>query len=161
MTESAAALENETLTFLFSDIEGSTSRWERDRGAMAQAVARHDAIMRAAINAAGGQVFKTVGDAFCAVFESAHKATAASIEAQRQLVAEDFSALDGLQVPTGGLERRAATTAPSRSRTLQGCFAGRETREAPKVIEDPGERSGTAEHKRVPRVYFVDTNDVP
>ncbi len=60
-----------TLTFLFTDIEGSTQRWGRDRDAMAAALRRHDALMRRAIAAHGGEIFKTVGDAFCAVFATA------------------------------------------------------------------------------------------
>ena len=51
-----------TVTFLFTDIEGSTRRWERDRNAMSAALARHDALMRARIAARGRvYVFKTVG----------------------------------------------------------------------------------------------------
>ena len=57
-----------TVTFLFTDIEGSTLRWDRDAAAMQHAVRRHDALMRAAIDAHNGHVFKTIGDAFCAVF---------------------------------------------------------------------------------------------
>ncbi len=56
-----------TVTFLFTDIEGSTTRWEHQRVAMQAALARHDVILREAIEAHGGHVFKTVGDAFYAV----------------------------------------------------------------------------------------------
>ena len=66
-----ARLPTGTVTFLFSDIEGSTTRWEHGREAMQRALARHDAIMRDAIEAHGGHVFKTVGDAFYAVFTTA------------------------------------------------------------------------------------------
>jgi class 3 adenylate cyclase len=52
-----------TVTFLFTDIEGSTALWERDRVAMAAAVQRHLALLRAAIEARGGVLFKVVGDA--------------------------------------------------------------------------------------------------
>lgn len=61
----ASARPTGTVTFLFSDIEGSTVRWERDREAMAAALARHDALMRAAMEARGAYIFKTMGDAFC------------------------------------------------------------------------------------------------
>jgi class 3 adenylate cyclase/tetratricopeptide (TPR) repeat protein len=88
----------ETLTFAFTDIEGSTVRWERDRAAMHDALRRHDAIVRAAIEEHGGHVFKTVGDAFCSAFERPQDAVAAMLTAQQQLVAEDFSAVDGLRV---------------------------------------------------------------
>jgi len=80
-----------TLTFLFTDIEGSTRRWEADRAAMAAALARHDALLREAIKGAGGTVFKTVGDAFCAVFADPVAALGAALAAQRALGAEDWS----------------------------------------------------------------------
>ncbi|HZG69571.1 MAG TPA: adenylate/guanylate cyclase domain-containing protein, partial [Herpetosiphonaceae bacterium] len=52
-----------TVTFLFTDIEGSTALWEQDRQAMAIAVQRHLALLDAAIHDHGGTRFKTVGDA--------------------------------------------------------------------------------------------------
>src|SRR5829696_5077251 len=61
----------DAVTFLFTDIEGSTRRWDRDPEAMAAALARHDALLAAVIAGHGGNVFKTVGDAFCAAFASA------------------------------------------------------------------------------------------
>lgn len=87
-----------TVTFLFSDIEGSTVRWETAPDAMTLALARHDALMRDAIEAHSGYVFKTVGDAFCAAFSSTPEATAAALDAQRALIAEDFSDVNGLRV---------------------------------------------------------------
>jgi predicted ATPase/class 3 adenylate cyclase len=87
-----------TVTFLFSDIEGSTRRWERDRAAMQDAVRRHDALMRSAIASHAGNVFKTIGDAFCAAFARAEDALAASLEAQRALAAEDFEQVGGVRV---------------------------------------------------------------
>jgi len=53
---------------LFTDIAGSTARWERQPQAMERALARHDDLLRQAIDAYGGHVVKTVGDAFQAVF---------------------------------------------------------------------------------------------
>ncbi|HZY96486.1 MAG TPA: adenylate/guanylate cyclase domain-containing protein [Candidatus Cybelea sp.] len=87
-----------TVTFLFTDIEGSTERWERDRNAMAAALRRHDVLMRSTIAARGGYVFKTIGDAFCAAFGTAANAIAAALAAQRALMDEDFSAVDGVFV---------------------------------------------------------------
>ncbi|HLY01474.1 MAG TPA: adenylate/guanylate cyclase domain-containing protein [Candidatus Cybelea sp.] len=87
-----------TITFLFTDIEGSTVRWDRDRQAMRQALRRHDAIMREAIASRAGHVFKTVGDAFCAAFARAEDAVGAAYDAQQRLAAEDFRAVDGLAV---------------------------------------------------------------
>ena len=60
-----------TLTFLFTDIEGSTKLWERHPSAMHTALARHDEILQRTIGSRGGYVFKTVGDAFCAAFGTA------------------------------------------------------------------------------------------
>ena len=71
------SLPSGTVTFVFTDIEGSTQRWERDRVAMQTALRRHDQLMRAAIAEHGGHVFKTVGDAFCAAFARAEDALAA------------------------------------------------------------------------------------
>ncbi|MCC7019652.1 MAG: hypothetical protein IT332_07850 [Ardenticatenales bacterium] len=62
-----------TVTFLFTDIAGSTALWERDRDAMQAALAQHDALLRAAIESRNGHVFKTVGDAFCAAFARADR----------------------------------------------------------------------------------------
>ncbi len=87
-----------TVTFLFTDIEGSTERWERDPGAMAAALRRHDALMREAIEAHGGYVFKIVGDAFCATFAKTPDAVAAALRGQRALLAEDFLDVDGVRV---------------------------------------------------------------
>ena len=74
------------VTFLFTDIEGSTRLWETDPAAMSAALADHDAILRAAINQAGGEIFKTVGDAFCATFAMPTRAIAAAVAAQQGLV---------------------------------------------------------------------------
>ena len=94
----AAPLPTGAVTFAFTDIEGSTARWDRDRAAMEEAVRRHDAIMRAAIAEHGGHVFKTVGDAFCAAFTHPSDALAAMLDAQQKVAAEDFAAVDGLRV---------------------------------------------------------------
>src|SRR4051812_8430064 len=79
-----------TVTFLFTDIEGSTTRWEHHTQAMKAAVERHDAIMRAAIEAGGGFVFRTEGDAFRAVFDTALPALKAAIQAQQALESEPW-----------------------------------------------------------------------
>ena len=88
------------VTFLFSDIEGSTERWERDPAAMAVALARHNELLASAIETHGGYVFKVIGDAFCAAFAAAPDATAAALSAQRALLAEDFSSVGGIHVRT-------------------------------------------------------------
>src|SRR5690348_825767 len=76
-----------TVTFLFTDIEGSTTRWEHYPLAMKPAVERHDAILRQAIEESGGHVFRTEGDAFRAVFSSAPNALDAALKAQRAIAA--------------------------------------------------------------------------
>jgi predicted ATPase/class 3 adenylate cyclase len=87
-----------TVTLLFTDIEGSTQHWEERRTSMPEALRRHDELIRDAIEANGGYVFKTVGDAFCASFWRASDAVAAAADAQRALAAEDWSAVGGLTV---------------------------------------------------------------
>ena len=57
-----------TVTFLFTDIEGSTRLWEKHHGPMREALYRHDALIRDAVESSGGAVFRTVGDAFCCAF---------------------------------------------------------------------------------------------
>lgn len=76
------------VTFLFTDIEGSTKLWERYPDAMRAALARHDALLRQAIEAHGGRVFKTIGDAFCAAFQTPQDGLNAAVDAQRALAAE-------------------------------------------------------------------------
>jgi predicted ATPase/class 3 adenylate cyclase len=80
-------LPSGTLTFLFTDIEGSTRLWEAHPEAMRSALARHDALLREAVESQGGFVFKTVGDAFYAVFPDASSALRAALSAQRRLLA--------------------------------------------------------------------------
>jgi predicted ATPase/class 3 adenylate cyclase len=87
-----------TVTFLFSDIEGSTAHWEEQRAAMPAVLRRHDELIRNAIEANSGYVFKTVGDELCAAFWRAPDALAAAADAQRALAAEDWSAVGGLAV---------------------------------------------------------------
>ncbi len=77
-----------TVTFLFTDIEGSTRRWEQQPEAMKVALARHDAMVREQIEAHGGHVFQTIGDAFCAAFANAHDALMVAVETQRALSRE-------------------------------------------------------------------------
>ena len=74
-----------TVTFLFTDIEGSTRRWEADADAMRVALAAHDDVLRAALEGNGGWLFKHTGDGVCAAFSSARAAVDAAIEAQRLL----------------------------------------------------------------------------
>src|ERR1700729_442612 len=84
------------LSFLFSDIEGSTRSWELHRAAMENALQLHDVLIRDAVDQCGGRVFKTAGDAFCTVFFSAGSAALGALAAQRAIMHEDWSAIGGL-----------------------------------------------------------------
>jgi class 3 adenylate cyclase len=79
-----------TVTFLFTDIEGSTSLWEQYPAAAPEVIARHDTILHTAITAHGGVVFKTIGDSFLAAFAVASDALDAALEGQRKLHAEPW-----------------------------------------------------------------------
>jgi class 3 adenylate cyclase len=74
-----------TVTFLFTDIEGSTRLWEERPEEMRAALADHDALVRRAIDAHGGYVFSTGGDGFVVVFSRAHDAVDAATKAQAAL----------------------------------------------------------------------------
>ncbi|KUI34157.1 cyclase [Mycobacterium sp. IS-1590] len=73
------------MTFLFTDIEGSTRRWESDADAMRVALACHDKVLRSAIEANDGFVFSHSGDGLAAAFASPSAAVAAAVDAQREL----------------------------------------------------------------------------
>ncbi len=79
-----------TVTLLFTDVEGSTRLWDAERDAMAAALRRHDEILRDAIEQAGGYVFKTAGDSFCAAFSAARAGLDAALAAQRRLSARSW-----------------------------------------------------------------------
>src|SRR5215213_9437819 len=81
-------LPSGTVTFLYTDIEGSTPLWEREPEQMRAALARHDAILHAAIAEQGGHVYKVIGDAFQAAFDVPAQAVAAALAVQRGLVGE-------------------------------------------------------------------------
>ena len=86
------------ITFLFSDIEGSTRLWEEHPTAMRDALSRHNAILQEAIQTHRGQVFKTLGDAFCAAFHLASDALEAALSAQIALQAETGQPMGPLRV---------------------------------------------------------------
>jgi predicted ATPase len=73
------------VTFLFTDVEGSTRRWEADADAMRTALAKHDDLLRKAIEAHRGFMFKHTGDGVCAAFSSPRSAVDAAVAAQRAL----------------------------------------------------------------------------
>ena len=81
-----------TVAFLFTDVEGSTRFWRDFPSAMPAAYARHDAIVRGAVNRHGGVVYKVIGDAFQIAFPAAPAALAAGLEAQLALHREPWEA---------------------------------------------------------------------
>jgi predicted ATPase/class 3 adenylate cyclase len=83
------------VTFLFTDIEGSTRLWERDAASMSIALAAHDDVLRDAITRQRGVVFKTIGDAFCAAFVRPQDALSAAVDAQHRLAAHPWDARIG------------------------------------------------------------------
>jgi class 3 adenylate cyclase len=100
-----ADLPSGTVTFLFTDIEGSTRLWEKHPQAMEGALARHDKILRVATVAHGGVVFRTVGDALCMAFATALAALRTAMDAQRALHHEAWGEVGAVPVrpaPTKG-----------------------------------------------------------
>ena len=73
------------VTFLFTDIEGSTRRWEADADAMRAALDAHDDLMREVVETHDGWLFKHTGDGVCAAFSSPRSAVDAAVAAQRTL----------------------------------------------------------------------------
>jgi predicted ATPase/class 3 adenylate cyclase len=80
-----AAAPSGVVTFLFTDVEGSTRRWEADAEGMRAALAAHDEVLRKAIEAQGGWLFKHTGDGVCAAFASPRSAVDAAVAAQHTL----------------------------------------------------------------------------
>ena len=87
-----------TVAFLFTDIEGSTRRWERDTAAMRAAVERHFTLLDDAITAQKDVLFKTIGDAVQAAFPSVPAAVEAAVAAHSALRQEDWGDLEPLRV---------------------------------------------------------------
>jgi predicted ATPase/class 3 adenylate cyclase len=96
-----AAIPSGTISLLFTDVEGSTRLWEAEPQPMARALRRHDEMLRAAIGQAGGFVFKTMGDAFCAAFATPQEALGAALGAQQALAAERWPTSRPIRVRMG------------------------------------------------------------
>src|SRR5215212_9019807 len=80
-----AAAPSGVVTFLFTDVEGSTRRWEADADGMRAALAAHDEVLRSVIEAHEGFLFKHTGDGVCAAFLSPKSAVEAATASQRAL----------------------------------------------------------------------------
>jgi class 3 adenylate cyclase len=96
-----AELPSGTVTFLFTDLEVSTRLWEEHPEAMRPALARHDAIVRDAIEGSDGFVVKTTGDGFHAAFGTAHDAIDAAVAAQLALSEDHWAVTGPLRVRMG------------------------------------------------------------
>src|SRR5689334_6455675 len=113
MTTVIEPSSDSSVTFLLSDIEGNTELWDKHPEAMKVAMEGYDAILRHAVESQHGQIFKTAGDAFYAVFAGAPQAVSAALEAQRALHTEAQKTLaDGpiirvrMALHSGAAERR-------------------------------------------------------
>jgi class 3 adenylate cyclase len=107
-----AELPSGTVTFLFTDLEGSTRLWEEHPDAMHGALARHDQILRGTVESHDGHVVKTTGDGIHATFPSAQDALDAAVVMQRELAAETFGDTGPLLVRMGYTPaRRSVATA--------------------------------------------------
>src|SRR5579864_2080437 len=100
---SGPVLPTGTLTFLFTDVEGSTRLWEQHPRAMRQVMARHDALLTQVFEQHDGVVVRPrgEGDSLFAVFVRASDAVAAALAGQRALLAEDWGAVGPLRVRMG------------------------------------------------------------
>lgn len=90
-----------TVTFLFTDVEGSTRLWATDSIAMSSSLLVHDHIMREAIESRGGYVFTTAGDSFAAAFPRTSDAAAAAAAAQHELTTAEWGSGPALRVRMG------------------------------------------------------------
>ncbi len=97
----SADLPTGAVTFLFTDIEGSTPLWDRHPTAMRQAVERHDAILHDEVDRQHGHVISTTGDGLAVVFSRPSDALTAAIGAQRRLLAEAWPEPTQLTVRMG------------------------------------------------------------
>src|SRR5213594_902578 len=96
-----AELPTGTVTFLFTDLEGSTRLWEEHPEAMKAALARHDDIVRGAIGSHNGFVVKSTGDGVNAAFATAESGMRAALDAQLALGTEAWEVTGPLRVRMG------------------------------------------------------------
>jgi predicted ATPase len=89
------------VTFLFTDVEGSTRLWQEDEALMRHAVARHDRLLRVVVADRGGVVFSTMGDGLAAAFQTASAALSCAVQAQRLIGQETWETARPLRVRMG------------------------------------------------------------
>ena len=90
-----------TVTFVFTDIEGSTALWERDEPAMRLALEQHDHILRSSMGEHGGIVFSSSGDGLAVAFDRAGDAVAAAVAAQAAVESAEWPVDSGVRVRIG------------------------------------------------------------
>jgi len=119
------------VTFLMTDMENSTAQWDASQELMAEAVERHDAMVRAAFDRYGGYTFSTTGHGFAAAFERVGDAVESAVEVQRALQAEPWPEPIAVLVRMGlhtaeAQERDGDYFGPSvnRAARLMSCGAG-------------------------------------
>jgi predicted ATPase/class 3 adenylate cyclase len=122
-------LASQTLAFLFTDIEGSTLLWEKYRRPMNDALERHDAILREAVESSNGQVVKSTGDGLMAVFGSAADGVNACLKAQHDLACAPWGETGALRVRMGlhvgeAAKRNGDYYGPTLNRTARVMSAG-------------------------------------
>jgi class 3 adenylate cyclase len=112
-----------TVTFLFTDIEGSTRLWEEHPESMKKSIARHDEVVRGAIERNQGVVFSTMGDGMAAAFVSAPAALHAILEAQHGLATEAWDDTGPILVRMGLHSDEGKLRAPGQyvNRPLNRC----------------------------------------
>ncbi len=118
------SLPTGTVTFLLTDIEGSTRLWQEHASSMQVALTRHDQILEEAISSAGGHLLKHTGDGVFAVFGRAERAAAAALSAQATFQAEEHDGIGRLQVRMGihtgeAVERKGDYFGPVPSRVAR------------------------------------------
>lgn len=128
-SSTSPALPSGTLAFLFTDVEGSTQLWERERGPAEQALARHDQLLRQTIEGTGGHVFNTAGDAFHAAFATVPDALDAALALQYAVLGEPWQTSTPLRIRTaihlGNAQLRDGDYyGPALNRVARLCSAG-------------------------------------
>ncbi len=111
------------MTFLFTDIEESTQRWEADTSATEALLAAHDKLVHTVVDGHDGYVFATAGDGFGVAFQRASEAVAAAVKLQESFTGDEWASV-GLRVRMGvhtgeAVERDADYFGPNVNRTAR------------------------------------------
>ena len=101
MPGTAPVAETEILTFLFTDIVGSTALWEGDPEGMSRSLRIHDELLRLTIESRGGRVFGNPGDSFCAAFSTDERALDAARAIQAGLGSADWESGPAIAIRIG------------------------------------------------------------